>query len=632
MNKVDKKGFLFSLSIRNKLLVGFAAVLLILIATIFINVYQINFTKKYSGNLMQSNIPSALGTMKVGREVNESMVYLSAWMLTKNPVFKERFDQTWLSINNVVTRMDDYAQSWHSKQTAFTWFETKKTLFDLKKSQDKIFLSVNEADLNSLYVKEVLPLSNKVLSFLGSNYEVQEDRSIGLINEQVRILEKNTTNFIQDINILQLNQWAMLFVGIVLAILIAILTARSICNPLNKAISFAREIASGKRDIKIEINQDDETGELLSALAEMQKSITDAENKIRLSEKDVQHLFLNLQERVSEYRYLIEKIASGDLTQRLKISGDDELSHLGSNLNTMTDALSDVTEKIKEAIDTMGGNLNQVEEAVTAQAASASEQAAAVTETVTIIDQIKATSNQTLVKANALADAADKTKQEGEKGLAAVVQTSQGMRAIRSKVDAIAQSILALTDQTKKISETTAAVNDLAERSKLLALNASIEAAKAGEAGKGFAVVATEIKDLAEQSQHATAQVQSILQEIQQATERAVMATEEGNRGVVQGLHLVEQTGKTIKQLTEVINDTSISNHQIVAAVKQEAAGIEQIAQALSEINTATLQFVNFTNQTSSVAKKFAGISAELQNTISSYKLVDKNNSRKGIH
>src|SRR6476469_7503410 len=137
------------------------------------------------------------------------------------------------------------------------------------------------------------------------------------------------------------------------------------------------------------------------------------------------------------------------------------------------------------------------------------------------------------------------------------------MKSVRDKVQIIAQTILDLSKQTQQIGEITSVVNNLAQQSKMLALNASIEAAKAGEAGKGFAVVATEVKNLAEQSEHSTAQVQKILEDIRHATEKAVMVTEEGTKGVDYGTQLIEQTGDIIRNLNDVISETTIASEQI---------------------------------------------------------------------
>jgi methyl-accepting chemotaxis protein len=206
-------------------------------------------------------------------------------------------------------------------------------------------------------------------------------------------------------------------------------------------------------------------------------------------------------------------------------------------------------------------------------------------------------------------------------GLEAVEQSVLGMKSVREKVQMIAQTILDLSHQTQQVGEITAVVNNLAQQSKMLALNASIEAAKAGEAGKGFAVVAFEVKNLAEQSEQSTTQVQKILEDIRHATEKAVMVTEEGTKGVDYGTGLVEQTGGIIRNLNDVIHETTLASQQIEAAVRQESAGIEQITAGMNEINQVTSSFLDSIKQTTEAMSNLAAITKNLKSNVDVYKV-----------
>lgn len=325
--------------------------------------------------------------------------------------------------------------------------------------------------------------------------------------------------------------------------------------------------------------------------------------------------------RVKEYSEFIGKVAGGDLRQCADASGGNELSIIGGNLNAMVESLTGITRQIDEANNSLVSAIGQIQSTVNTQAAGASQQAAAVGEIVVTLEEVRSTSAQNLTKAKQLGEVAERVRREGAQGQQVLEQTVAGMEVIRERVENIANTILALSEQTQQIGEITDVVSNIAQQSKMLALNASIEAAKAGDAGKGFAVVAAEVKELAIQSQQSTAQVQKILQDIRRATDRAVMATEEGNKRVDAGVVLVEKSGEMMKQLSEVIDETVRASKQIVAAVQQEVVGIDQVSTSMNEINKVTSQFVSSTQQTKEAAANMDRVAERLQECVSVYKI-----------
>ena len=323
-----------------------------------------------------------------------------------------------------------------------------------------------------------------------------------------------------------------------------------------------------------------------------------------------------LEQRLADYNNLIGRVAQGDLTARVQTGGDDELARLGANLNQMTDHLADMTGEVAESSNAMLVSVEQVRAAIGAQSSGAAQQAASVNETTSTLEQIKATSQQTLEKASALKDVADRARAEGDEGLSAVEAAVTAMRHTRSEVESIAGHILTLNERLQQIGDITDAVGELAQQSKMLALNASIEAAKAGDAGRGFAVVAEEVRDMAEQSRQATTQVQGILAEIRSAAARAVRAVEEGNEGADRGARLADRAGETLQGLNRVIHDTALASQQIVAAVRQEAAGIDQIRVAMGDISQVTNQFVTAARQSEAATDQLTEYAALLQNMV----------------
>ncbi len=333
-----------------------------------------------------------------------------------------------------------------------------------------------------------------------------------------------------------------------------------------------------------------------------------------------------LQSTIARYVSHMAQVARGDLSARVALDGnvkgdEDPLIVLGHQLNETSVSLQHMIVQIRDAAANLGSAAAEILAATTQQASGASEQSAAISQTTTTVDEVKTIAEQASTRAQEVATASQQTVQVSRSGQRAVQDTIDSMGQIKERVESIAENILALSEQTQQIGEIIATVNDIASQSNILALNASIEAARAGEHGKGFAVVAVEVRNLAEQSQQATAQVKTILSEIQRATNATVMATEEGTKKVDSGVQLAAQAQQAIEQLSGVIVESAQSAVQVVAGSRQQASGIEQIALAMRNINQTTVQSLSSTRQAEKSAQNLNELARSLAEMVAQYKL-----------
>jgi len=216
---------------------------------------------------------------------------------------------------------------------------------------------------------------------------------------------------------------------------------------------------------------------------------------------------------------------------------------------------------------------------------------------------VKQTAQVSAQKAGNVADIAQRAAQSAQSGRKAIDESVNGMNHVREQMELIAETVVRLSEQSQAIGEIIASVNDLAEQSNLLAVNASIEAAKAGEHGRGFAVVAQEIRNLANQSKESTAQIRTILNDIQRATTATVMAAEQGSKAVDTGVRQVNQSGEAIRSLAESIVAAAQAATQITASTQEQLIGIDQVTIAIQNILQASKQNATGSQQAEAGAK-----------------------------
>ncbi len=317
-----------------------------------------------------------------------------------------------------------------------------------------------------------------------------------------------------------------------------------------------------------------------------------------------------------------EKIASGELRGELPmLERHDEIGALNQTFRRMLDSLRDVNRQIQEGVNVLSTSASEILSATSEMASGAAQTAAAVTQTTTTVEEVKQTAGVSSQKARQVADMAARTVAASQEGRRSVDETITGMGRMRSQMDAIAESIVRLSEHSQAIGDIIATVNDLAERSNLLAVNAAIEAAKAGEQGKGFGVVAQEVRSLASQSKQATAQVRALLGNIQKATSSAVMVTEQGTRAVETAVQQSSRAGEAIRELAESIDAAAQAARQISASAEQQSIGMDQVAQAMESIKQAANQTANATRQTESGARDLHQLGQSLKTIVSRFRM-----------
>ncbi len=270
----------------------------------------------------------------------------------------------------------------------------------------------------------------------------------------------------------------------------------------------------------------------------------------------------------------------------------DDFVKLGldsGNVNGKTsEILAEKIELVDEMVEELSHLAHVILEASTNLSVNATQTAAAVTQTTTIVEEVRQTVEISSNKAKTVSTDARNVLHTSELGQKAANDVRVGMQAIKEHMESLTQTVLTLRNQTKQVGEIIATVDDIAQQSNLLAVNAAIEAARAGEQGKGFAVVAQAIKSLADQSKKATSNVRSILNEIVEATASATMKTEHGSKVVKDGEGFATQASSAMVALAESIDRSSQAAIQIEASSQQQLQGVHQVLEAMKSVEEAS--------------------------------------------
>lgn len=379
------------------------------------------------------------------------------------------------------------------------------------------------------------------------------------------------------------------------AIFSAWLLSRAIGSPLTRLTRTAEKIAAGELpEQSAAERRTDEVGMLDQAFYRMTRTLRDMAGAA-------------------------ERIAVGDLS--VAVQPQSERDVLGNAFAAMGRNLRELTADLYEGINVLSASASQISTSTSQLAASASETAAAVSETTTTVEEVRQTAQVSSQKARVVADSAQRVAAVSDAGRRATDESMTGMSRIQQQMDAIAESMVRLSEQSQAVGQIVATVEDLAGQSKLLAVNASIEAAKAGEHGKGFAVVAQEVKSLAEQSRQATAQVRSILGDIQRATSAAVLATEQGSHAVEDGVRQSTSARESIQVLSGSVGEAAQAAVQIAASSQQQLVGVDQVASAMESIKVASMQNVDSAKQLEAAAQNIKSLGAKLKQLASNYRL-----------
>ncbi|HQB99959.1 MAG TPA: methyl-accepting chemotaxis protein, partial [Methanospirillum sp.] len=332
-------------------------------------------------------------------------------------------------------------------------------------------------------------------------------------------------------------------------------------------------------------------------------------------------------EPVNEAMRLAGCYASGDFTARfdekIPVAGEfvayrDALNTIGIELSRL---MKLITEELFEGVSVLSVASSEIL-TVTSQLSSASSQTAdTVNETSDTVETVRKKTDLVNLKTKSMSEKAKKAIEVSETGQQSVQEILDGMNHIQRQMDMISMNVVKLSEQSQAIGEIIATVTDISEQSNLLAVNASIEAAKAGDFGKGFAVVAHEIHNLAQQSKQATGTIRTILTDIQRGVSSTVVSAERGSNTVADAVRLTTDARKAIEVLTRSIADSSHEAIEITTSIQDQVAGMDQISGAIENIRNAAQKNLEITHKAEKTAEDLHELGIRLKKITLQYQV-----------
>lgn len=318
---------------------------------------------------------------------------------------------------------------------------------------------------------------------------------------------------------------------------------------------------------------------------------------------------------------VLTNISSGDLSVRASITSKDEMGQLATVVNQMTEKLQDVMRRVAGNTNEVAAASIQLHATSKSMAIGTEEVACQVATVSTSGEEMAATSHDIANNCNAAADNSRHASDLAMNGSVIVRQTVEGMQRISGLVKETAQQVEGLGVRSEEIGAIVGTIEDIADQTNLLALNAAIEAARAGEQGRGFAVVADEVRALAERTTRATKEIAGMIRAIQSETRLAVASMEEGVHEVETGTTEAARSGSALQQILDQINEVTGQINQIATAAEEQSCTSREISNNVHQITDIIQETAKSTQETTEAANILSRLATDLEEMVSQFKL-----------
>ncbi|MFC3034017.1 methyl-accepting chemotaxis protein [Pseudoalteromonas fenneropenaei] len=310
-----------------------------------------------------------------------------------------------------------------------------------------------------------------------------------------------------------------------------------------------------------------------------------------------------------------------DLTERVQVQGNDELSRIGNAFNNMVEKLQQLVNSILSGVMTLSAASEEMSTISQLMAATSQQQGQQTTMIATAVTQMNAAIEEVARNAVHTASKASDVATLTEQGNQIVAGNIASISSLSGMVMKNADLIQALNHQSNEINQVVLMIQAVAEQTNLLALNAAIEAARAGESGRGFAVVADEVRQLAHNTQKATESIRDMIMQLQKMSQNAVNAMGAAEQSAEQSRAHAEQSAVIIKQINSAIAEIVLMNAQVSSATEQQSTVVAEISQNINDFNDSIGSVSENAQQNADASAELANLGAKLKSQVSHFSI-----------
>lgn len=318
---------------------------------------------------------------------------------------------------------------------------------------------------------------------------------------------------------------------------------------------------------------------------------------------------------------LANRLAEGDLTANIRQRSTDEIGQLFGDMRRMLDKFLEIMSKLDGISTALMENSEELSSTTRDLSAGAGDQAQRAVQVATAITEMSQTVVDVAQSAQLASNASEKTSSFALRGSEVVENVVSEMHAIVDDVKASSESILKLGRSSEQIAEIIVTIEDIADQTNLLALNAAIEAARAGEQGRGFAVVADEVRALAERTTKATKEIGAMIKEIQSDTTKAVASMTENEKEVNDGMRKVEEAKDALEQIVAAAENSMEMIQQIATATEEQSATTSEVSMNVESIANDTKITEDTVNNIELSASRLSEMANGLKETVRWFKV-----------